>query len=176
MPARAYVVLIPLLLCACAKAPTAYPPPEQRAPLPEFRAYRPAYLVAMADTDAEKHILSDISGPPRGKWRWTGKRPTVQIAFGERLSLDFVMDFVLMESAMRDTGPVTVSFAINDHKLDSIHYTEPGVKHFEKPIPEEWLVRGKEAVLEAEIDKMWSAEQDGAKLGMMLVGAGLRER
>jgi len=176
VPARAYVLLIPLLLSACAKAPTPYPLPEQRAPLPEFRAYRPAYLVSMADADAEKHILSDIIGPPRTKWRWTGKRPTVQIAFGDRLSLDFVMDFVLMEHTMKDTGPVTVSFLINEHKLDSVLYTQPGVKHFEKAIPEEWLVPGKEAVLEAELDKMWSTPEDNAKLGMIFVGAGLRER
>ena len=168
--------MLPLLLSACSQAPVAFPPPEQRAPLPEFRAYRPSYMVSMMDADAEKHILSDISGPPGAKWRWTGKRPTVQVKFGDRLSLDFVMDFVLMEDAMKDTGPVTVSFVVNDHKLDSVLYSEPGVLHFEKPIPEEWLVRGKEAVLEAEIDKMWTAPQDGAKLGMILVAAGLRER
>lgn len=165
-----------LLLCGCAPAPTAFAPPEQRAPLPEFRAYRPAYMVDMTDADAEKHILSDISGPPRAAWRWTGKRPAVQIAFGESLSLDFVIDLVLTETTMNATGPVTVSFMVNDHKLDSILYKEPGARHFEKAIPEEWLERGKEAVLSAEIDKMWTAPGDGAKLGMILVRAGLRER
>jgi hypothetical protein len=165
-----------MLYCACIEVPESYPPPEQRAPLPEFRAYRPAYMVGMMDADAEKYILSDISGPPGGKWRWTGKRPTVQIAFGDRLSLDFIVDFVLMDYTMKDTGPVTVSFAVNGHRLASVLYNQPGVQHFEMPIPEEWLERGKEAVLEAEIDKMWSSSPDGAKLGMMLVGAGLRER
>jgi len=77
---------------------------------------------------------------------------------------------------MKSTGPVTVSFVVNEHKLDSVLYSEPGMKHFEKPIPEEWLVRGKEAVLEAEVDKMWTAPLDGAKLGLILVAAGLRER
>ena len=176
MPARVLLILLPLWLCACSQAPTVYPLPAQRAPLPDFRPYRPAYLVSMTDADAERHILSDISGPPRAKWRWTGKRPTLQIAFGDRLALDMVMDFVLMENTMKDTGPVTVTFRVNDHKLDSVLYPQPGVQHFEKPIPEEWLVRGKEAVLEAEIDKMWSAPQDGGKLGMILVGGGLRER
>ena len=135
-----------------------------------------AVAQAMSDADAEKHILSDISGPPGAKWRWTGKRPAVQMKFGDSLKLDFVIDFVLMETAMKETGPVTVSFLVNEHKLDSVLYTEPGVQHFEKAIPEEWLERGKDAVLEAEIDKMWSAPQDGAKLGMIFVGAGLRER
>lgn len=176
MPARALLAVIPLLFCACTQAPEFYPPPAQRAPLPEFRAYRPAYMVNMMDADAEEYILSDIIGPPRGKGRWTRKRPTLRMPFGDRLSLDFFMDFELLDFAMKDTGPVTVSFSVNGHKLTSVLYNQPGVQHFEMPIPEEWLERGQEAVLEAEIDKLSSAPPDGARIGMMLVGAGLRER
>jgi hypothetical protein len=143
--------------------------------VPEFRAYRRAYFVEMADADAEKYILSDIGGPPRAKWRWTVKRPLVQIAFGDRLDLDFAMDFVLIEANMKDTGPVTLTFLVNGHKLESVLYKEPGVYHFEKAIPEGWLKAGEPAMIGAEIDKVWTAP-DGARSGMMVVGAGLRER
>ena len=170
------MVSIALCLSGCAEAPDGFPLPAQRAPLPEFRSYRQAYVVDMVDAEAEQHIVSDIFGPPGAKWRWTGKRPTLRIAFGEKLSLDFMMDLVFADLALKDTGPVTVTFHINGHTLASVVYSQSGEHHFEKAIPEEWLERGKEAVLSAEIDKMWREPGRDIDFGMIVESAGLRER
>jgi hypothetical protein len=71
---------------------------------------------------------------------------------------------------------VTITFLVNDHALESIRYTEPGLKHFEKPVPEEWIPAEHESFAGAEIDRTWSGGGDGVKLGFILVRMGLTQQ
>ena len=41
-------------------------------------------------------------------------------------NLVYTMDFSIADTTFKDTGPVTLTFFVNDHMLDSAHYTAPG--------------------------------------------------
>jgi hypothetical protein len=155
--------------------PETYAPPEQREPFENFRPYRITRVVDMSDGDADSHIVSGILPAGGGQWRWASQRPTVRISVRHVEDLVFTIDFSVADATFKSTGPVTLTFLVNDHELGSEHYTAPGVYHFEKPVPENWLEAGKDATLAAEVDKVWVAPEDGAKLGFILTRIGLRQ-
>jgi hypothetical protein len=160
------------LLCGCANLPEPYAPPAQR---PFFEAPpEPARILNMADADAERYFVQDIDAALQGNaWRWTGKRPTIRVHANSNQGLVYSIDFAVAESTFRQTGPVTVSFFVNDRLLDRINYSSPGRRHIEKPVPTEWLDADKDATIAAEIDKVWTAPSGGARLGFILVSLGL---
>ena len=57
---------------------------------------------------------------------------------------------------------------VNGRTLDKIQYSTPGEKHFEKPIPADWLVTDVESTISINIDKLYIAPQDGEKFGFIL--------
>ena len=69
------------------------------------------------------------------------------------------------------TGPVELTFVVNTRQLDKVRYTTPGDKHFQKPIPEDWLTTEIESTISIAIDKMYVGE-DGKKFGFILSSAG----
>jgi hypothetical protein len=163
-----------VLLCACQNLPDPYAPPEQRQPFENFRPYRVSRVVNMADGDAESHFVRDIKGAT-GVWRWTGKHPEVRLFLRTNQMLHYVIDFSIVEATFKDTGPVTLTFLVNGHVLDKMTYTASGQQHFDKPVPEEWVEAGKEALVGAEIDKVWVSPADGVALGFILSQIGLRQ-
>lgn len=129
----------------------------------------------MADPDARLSFVQDIADGVNGSWRWTGKRPTIKLRLRSNENLKFVIDFTLPEVTFKDTGPVNVSFFVNDHLLDREFYAMPGIKHFEKNIPFGWVTPGQEATASAEIDKVWVAKDDGAILGFIVTRMGITQ-
>ncbi len=162
-------------LSGCQKLPETYAPPEQREPFENFRPYRITRVVDMSDGDADSHIVSGILPAGGGSWRWASQRPTVRVLLRHVENLEFIMDFSVADATFKSTGPVAFTFFVNDHELGSANYTMPGVYHFEKPVPESWLEADKDATLAAEVDKVWVAPEDGAKLGFILTRIGLRQ-
>lgn len=155
--------------------PETYAPPEQRQPFENFRPYRITRVVDMADGDADSHIVSGIVGGPGGPWRWAGQKPVVHVTLRSTENLVFTIDFSVADATFKYTGPVRMTFYVNDHALGSEHYGSAGVYHFEKPVPAEWLEANKEATLAAEVDKVWTSPEDGVKLGFILTRIGLRQ-
>ncbi|HLH44175.1 MAG TPA: hypothetical protein VKV74_14400 [Bryobacteraceae bacterium] len=155
--------------------PETYAPPEQRQPFENFRPYRSTRLLKLSDGDTGTRIVRDIYYDPSQVWSWTGQRPTVRLPAGSNENLRYVIDFTLADATFKSTGPVTLSFYVNDHLLDSVRYTESGTKHFEKPVPPEWVAADKEATVGAEIDKVWVAKGDGQRLGFILTSIGLKQ-
>lgn len=126
-------------------------------------------LVDMSGNEAAWHIVKDINpGSPGDQWRWTGKEPTVKILAVTTQDLKLLVDFTLWPVAFQQTGPVELSFQVNGRLLDTILYTTPGPKHFEKPIPPGWLTTDVESTVSVSIDKLYVAPQDGAKFGFIL--------
>lgn len=154
--------------------PEPYRPPVQREPFENFRPYRISRIVEMADGDADAHIVRDIGGPA-GNWRWTNQRPAVRVIPRGNENLRYLTDFTIADVTFNETGAVTVSFFVNDHKLDAVRYDAPGDKHFEAPVPAEWVTPGAETIVSAEVDKVWTAPADGAKLGLILTRLGLTQ-
>jgi hypothetical protein len=166
--------MLALALCACENTPDPYAPPAQRHPIEAFRPYRVSRIVNMDDGDAESHFVSDILFLA-GNWRWTNQRPAVRVNLRNTENIRYVIDFAVADVTFKETGPVTVSFFVNDHLLDKAYYDQPGNKHFEKPVPAEWLEAGKDAIVAAHVDKVQIAAGDGAKLGLILTRIGLTQ-
>lgn len=126
-------------------------------------------LVEMSDAGASWHIVKDIDpAGPGDQWRWTKQNPTVKILAVTTENLKLTVDFALWDVAFRQTGPVELTFQVNGRMLDKVRYTTPGAKHFEKPIPPEWLGSDVESMVSVGIDKLYTAPQDGAKFGFIL--------
>ena len=172
---RCLLLAAALALCACQNMPEPYTPPVQRQPFENFRPYRVSRIVNMSDGDAEAHFVQDITPGLEGNWRWCRRRPTIKINMRVNDNVRFTIDFAIAEATFKETGPVTMSFFVNDRLLDKVHYPESGQKHFEKPVPAEWIEPGKEAILAAEIDKVYVAKADQARLGFILTRIGLTQ-
>jgi hypothetical protein len=155
--------------------PETYAPPEQRQPFENFRPYRITRVVDMSDGDVDAHVVRDIPTGVEGPWRWAGQRPTIRVALRKTENLSYIIDFSVADATFKSTGPVTMTFLVNDHVLDSAHYSTPGTYHFEKSVPAEWLEAGKDATVGAAIDKVWVSPDDGAKLGFILTRIGFRQ-
>ncbi len=132
-------------------------------------------IVDMADQDSPPHIVGDISPGQPAQWRWTFQKPTVEVVPRTNQGLRYTIDFSLPEVTFKVTGPVTLTFLVNDHALGSVRYTASGEYHYEKPVPPEWVEPLKDTMLAASIDKVWVAPTDGAKLGFILTRIGLTQ-
>lgn len=167
---------IVLLLSSCTQMPDAYAPPVQRKPIEDATPYRVSRVINMNDPDAASHIVKDIDGGVQGgSWRWAFQRPTIQVILRSTENQKFVIDFAIAQVTFKDTGPVTLSYSVNGHLLDKVRYTTSGEKHFEKPVPSQWLKQDMTTLVSAEIDKLWTAPQDGAKMGFILIRMGLTQ-
>jgi hypothetical protein len=173
---RALIVCLTALLGACKNLPDAYAPPEQRQIIPEDRPFRLHRVIDMDNATARSRFVRDISKTLAANWRWTGQRPALDIFMRANDGVRFVIDFALPEVTFKTTGPVTLSFYVNDHLLDAVRYTQPGLQHFEKPVPPEWIPVGHESTVSAEIDKPSTDPADGSQLGFILVRMGMTQR
>ena len=173
---RLYILLSLILLSGCANIPDSYAPPVQRKPLGGTEPNPIGHFVNMGDLNAGAYIVKDVAdGVEAGSWRWARKRPELRFFLDTVEHMNFKADFTIAESILRETGPVTISIFINSHLLDSVKYAETGEKHFEKPVPAEFL-RAKSANFAAlEIDKVWVSKSDGAVLGFILTRAGFSQ-
>jgi hypothetical protein len=164
-----------LSLAACDRPPESYAPPEQRHPVEGYNPGPDAMMVEMNQPDANLHIVKDIYGPSDPSWRWTSQNPTVQLLVLSTENLKFNADFAIWDEGFKTTGPVEIAYLVNGRPLDKIRYTTPGVKHFEKPVPPDWLSVDADTTLGMSIDKVSIAPKDGVKLGLILVRLGFKE-
>ena len=155
--------------------PEPYAPPEQRQPFENFRPYRITRMVDMADGDAPSHFVSDITDNSGGSWRWVAQRPTVRLLMRSSDKLTYTIDFTIPKVTFDQTGPVTVSFYVDDKLLDMVRYNTPGEQHFEKPVPDGWVIANKEITVAAAIDKMYVQPGSGARLGFIVSRIGLKQ-
>ncbi len=160
-----------LTLAGCTSIPDSYAPPMQRRPWlgPEPSAVK--HFVNMNDPDADSYIVRDISRTVEGSWRWTYARPELRFHLATTQGLKFTADLSIAEVTLRQTGPVTLSFLINGHLLDKVHYSEHGEKHVQKPVPPGYLALGENRVV-IEPDKTWVSNDDKVRLGFILTRAG----
>jgi len=159
------------ILAACDRTPW-FAAPEQRPSLAGSPSHA-ARVVEMEDRDADRRIVRDIL--PRGDapWRWTGQRPALKIRVRADENLKYLIDFTLPKITFKDTGPVSIAFTVNDRVLDRVRFTEPGSKHFEKVVPQDWLAIDAYAIVGAEIDKLWTDPDQGRKYGFIITRMGL---
>lgn len=164
------------MLAACERPPESYPPPEQRHPPEGPNPDLSSLMVQMSAADAPSHFVKDIDpADPGALWRWTGRQPTLKILAYTTDHVKLSVDFALWDVAFQQTGPVEMSFMVNDHLLDKVRYTSPGLKHFEKPVPPDWLRTDVESVISVTIDKLYTAPADGKQFGFILSQIGFEQ-
>lgn len=170
MSGRAALAGVCLGLCGCQAVPE-YPPPEQR---PVFTGFplSATRIVNMDDPDAPLRFVRDISDELNANWRWTLASPAVRIRVRAGGNLRYTIDFTLPDVTFVKTGPLNIGFTVNGHVLDRVRYDSPGYKHFEKDVPADWVEPNQEAIVGAEVDKLWTSE-DGTRYGMILSRIGL---
>ncbi len=174
MNQRILLAVAALAAGACQRLPDAYSLPAQE---PQFVGFKPhvVRMINMNDPDAGAHFVRDIEPDPETTWRWAGQRPAVKIKVTSAANLKYIIDFTLPEVTFRDTGPVTLTFTVNDQVIDRVRYDHSGQYHFEKPIPDGMLKPESDVIVGAEIDKMWTSKTDGARFGFIITRMGLAE-
>ena len=166
---RIVLLLSPLLLAGCVIQPQTFAPTVQRRPALDGQAPKPLrQIVEMSDPDADAMIVQDIQRGDNSPWRWTGKKPTVRIFVTSVDGLTLKVHYTVPDATFRDTGPVNLTFLVNDKPLAGVAVKAPGEKRFEQAIPPEMLRANADNMFAVELDKLWVSKSDGAKLGMLL--------
>jgi hypothetical protein len=134
-----------------------------------------AMMVDMSDPDASLHVVKDIYAPANPSWRWTSQNPTVKLLLFSTENLKFNADFAIWDDGFKTTGPVEIAYQVNGKLLDTVRYTTPGVKHFEKSVPPDWLSVDADTAVGMSIDKLYVAPRDGVKFGVILTRLGFKQ-
>jgi hypothetical protein len=174
-PAPFALLALVMFLAACDRLPESYPPPEQRHPVEGFNPGPDSMMVQMSDPDASLYIVKDIYNPGDPSWRWTSQNPTVKMLVVSTENLKFQADFAVWDDSFKVTGPLEIAFLVNGRPLDKVRYTTPGVKHFEEPVPADWLSADSDTTLAMYVDKLYVSPHDGMKFGVILVRLGLKK-
>jgi hypothetical protein len=175
---RLRLLLLTLLipLAACVTIPDSYAPPIQRKPLDSIEPSAAKAFLRMGDASAANYIVGDISeGIESGSWRWTKRKPTMRFFLKKVSNQKFRADLSIADETFKETGPVTITFTVNDHELARETYAKSGRHPFEKAVPAEWLHAVGDNIVSLEIDKLWTSPADGVELGFILASAGFLE-
>ena len=162
-----------LALCACERGPIYYPPPEQRKPVEGAIPEAYSMMLEMDHPDVSQYIVKDVYNSSDSPWRWTLQEPTFKLLAWSTAHVKLNADIALWPEAFKQTGPLELSFFVNGHLLDKVSYTTPGPKHFEKPVPPDWLATEVESTISFKVDKLYMAPADGWKYGVILTRIGL---
>jgi hypothetical protein len=148
-------------------------PPVERKPVTGYAAGSVTSVVSLGDPGADAHIVKDISANVEsGAWRWAFKRPELRFALTRVQGVKLVMDLAIAKQTFDATGPVSISFFVNDRLLETVRYDQPGNQLFEKAVPADWIRTEGFTTVAAEIDKLYKSPADGAELGFILSRVG----
>jgi hypothetical protein len=153
-------------MAGCTQTPDSYSVPKQILP---FRATDTEFIGA-GDPFAQKFFVRDIVPSDGGPWRWTAAQPELRFILRSAANRRLLFEFVINERTFKDTGPLKISFFVNQHLIGRETYDSPGDKSFEKPVPADWLRVNEETRVTARIENPWQTP-DGA-LGILLKRAG----
>lgn len=171
-PARSSLAAFSLILAGCASTPDSYVPPAQHLP---FRSggIPASQFLSMDHPDLIQAVVKDINVNEQGPWRWTFADPELRFHLPSPDNWTLLVEFVINDRTFRDTGPVTISFYVNDRLAGEERYTSYGDKVFEKLIPAGWLASRTETRVRLHVQPVWPS--GGAKLGVLLKRIGFVE-
>jgi len=166
-------ILFPLvLLSGCGGQPRWYAPPAQQSSLAPPPSVTFGQFVAMSDPHADACIVDGFREKSEGQWRWTLDHPVLRFWLPPVPEARFVMEFAFPEQTFRQTGPVTLTFAINGKTFDRVRYSRPGAQKYTRTIPAAMLLPGSVNTVAINPDKCASRSESGERLGFVLTSAG----
>jgi hypothetical protein len=110
-----------------------------------------------------------------GPWRWTHDRPVLRFYLPEVGRVNFQMDFSFPDNTFHQTGPVTMTFAINGRVFDRVRYDKPGQQRYSHAVPVELLHPNAVNLVAIMPDRTAGRPEGGEKLGFVLTSAGFTE-
>jgi hypothetical protein len=120
---------------------------------------------------AYRSIVKDIEGLEGAGWRWVHQDPELRFTAPDGAAR-FSMELSIPESNFKQTGPLQVSFWIDEEPCGTHVFPEPGDHKasiaLPKPIP-----AGKVVKVRMHVHNPYIAGFDHARLGFVLVSAGL---
>ncbi len=169
--------LLCLLASGCTPVPQWYPVPYQRVLTVGADPAGLGEFVSFSQRAAHEHVVSDVlEGSPTDVWRWTNQKPTLRFFLLEPNEWQFQVSFVLADSTWKTTGPVTLRVFVNDQLLGTAEELAAGRHEKSWPVPPAMVKAKAENIVRLELDKVFVAEGDGAKLGMILEAAGFKKQ
>jgi hypothetical protein len=131
-------------------------------------------FVAMGDPGAYAYIVGGFRDKSEGPWRWTHDHPVLQFWLPPQARVRFTAEFSFPEQTFSQTGPVTLTFAINGKVFDRVRYAQPGTEKYNRPVPPDLLNPGVNTVA-IDPDKCATRPEGGERLGFVLLSAGFAE-
>ena len=152
-----------------------YAPPAQRPSLGEASLGSLSHFVFMSQPDADRYIVQGMRPKSEGPWRWAHDHPVLRFYVPEVGRVNFQMDFSLPESNFHQTGPVTMTLAINGRFFDRVRFDKPGQQQYTHSVPVELIHPNDVNLVAITPDKTSGPPQSGERLGFVLTSAGFAE-
>jgi 4-amino-4-deoxy-L-arabinose transferase-like glycosyltransferase len=133
-------------------------------------------LVAMSDSDANAHILSDVfAGLDGAEFRFTGLHPQFLVQADDVRGLDFYVRFFNHYEALRARGPVSFTVGMNGKSFRSPIFDGRGDQGYRWTLPDGWLANPGPVEISLDIDPPWR-QRDGKEYGVFLHSIGFERR
>jgi hypothetical protein len=173
-------VLLTIACTSCRKSEAWAPPPQVTLPSGPEPASAIAngerLLVAMSDSDANAHILSDVfAGLDGAEFRFTGLHPQFLVQADNVGNLDFYMRFFNHDEALRARGPVSCTVAINGRSFRTPPFDARGDQEYRWTLPDGWLAKPGPIEISLDIEPPWR-QRDGKDYGVLLHSVGFERR
>jgi hypothetical protein len=170
-----FITLAALLLLSSCQTQPWYPPPDQKPSMGEAAAGSLRHFVFMSQPDADAYIVQGLRAKSEGTWRWAHENPALRFYLPEVGRVAFDMDFAFPEGNFQQTGPVTMTWAINGKVFDQVRYDKPGGQHYNHRVPPELLHPNAVNLVAVTPDKTVGRAESGERLGFVLTSAGFVE-
>jgi len=134
-------------------------------------------MLVVGRPDQDPYFVRDvIKGAPDANDYWTREAPELKFLLKPNIDYIYVLRFYLPGQTFEKTGPVTITYFINDHLLESARYDSPEQHEYRKPVPSEWLHPGEFTVVKMVVSIPYIDPKDGTKYGFLLQSAGFERR
>jgi hypothetical protein len=129
-------------------------------------------FVRMDDPMIREYLVKDVGDSLFGSWRWTGDRPELRFDLTKTENLALEVDFSVAGATLKDTGPVTLSFLVNDQSVGTMRIAREGDYKFWRPVSGRRLDANGTNRIAVSVNPVWVAPRDGKHLGFILSAAG----
>jgi hypothetical protein len=167
------LLVLSILLTACASAPESYPVPPQHDPAPPPARLVQADYVRADDPGADSYFIKDVTAL-EGTFRWALANPKFRFLLTKTENRSFQIEFAVNPTVLEKAGPLELTILLNEHALATIRHTSVGDKVFRKQVPQSWLLPNTENLVDIRVRNPWTAP-DGVQLGFVFRGAGFIE-
>ena len=131
------------------------------------------HYVYMNQPEADAYIVGGMREKSEGPWRWALDRPVLRFYVPEAARLNFQMDLTFPEKEFHQTGPVTLTLALNGQVFDRVRVDKPGSERYSHRVPAHLLRANSINVVAITPDK--TAGRPDERLGFVMFSAGFAE-